>query len=48
MVHPKFGRGVVEKTDGKIIQVSFRDGSLKKLAAGIAPLSRYIPEEGKE
>ena len=48
VVHPKFGRGVVEKTDGKIIQVSFRDGSLKKLAAGIAPLSRYIPEEGKE
>ena len=48
VVHPKFGRGIVEKTDGKIIQVSFRDGSLKKLAAGIAPLSRYIPEEGKE
>ena len=48
VVHPKFGRGVVEKTDGKIIQVSFRDGSLKKLAVGIAPLSRYIPEEGKE
>ena len=48
VVHPKFGRGVVEKTDGKIIQVSFRDGSLKKLAAGNAPLSRYIPEEGKE
>ena len=48
VVHPKFGRGVVARTDGKIIQVSFRDGSLKKLAAGIAPLSRYIPEEGKE
>lgn len=46
--HPKFGRGIVAKADDKIIQVSFRDGSLKKLAAGIAPLSKYKPKNKKE
>lgn len=46
--HPKFGRGIVAKADDKIIQVSFRDGSLKKLAAGIAPLSKCKPKDKKE
>lgn len=45
VVHPKFGRGTVEKTDGKVIQVAFSDGSHKKLAAGIAPLTKYKPKE---
>lgn len=44
VVHPKFGRGIVAKTDGQIIHVSFLDGSYKKLAQGIAPLTRYIKE----
>lgn len=44
VVHPKFGRGTVVRADDKIIHVAFLDGSLKKLAAGLAPLSRYIPE----
>ncbi|MCB6993308.1 UvrD-helicase domain-containing protein [bacterium 210820-DFI.6.37] len=46
VVHPKFGRGTVVRADDKIIHVAFLDGSLKKLAAGLAPLSRYI--KGKE
>lgn len=44
VTHPKFGRGTVLKAGDKIIEVSFRDGSVKKLAAGIAPLTRYIPK----
>ena len=44
VTHPKFGRGTVLKASDKIIEVSFRDGSVKKLAAGIAPLTRYIPK----
>lgn len=48
VVHPKFGRGTVVRSDDKIIHVAFIDGSLKKLAAGLAPLSRYIPENKKE
>ena len=44
VTHPKFGRGTVLSVDSKIIQVSFRDGSVKKLAVGIAPLERYIPK----
>lgn len=44
VVHPKFGRGTVLSANDKIISVAFRDGSRKKLAAGIAPLSRYIPK----
>lgn len=46
VVHPKFGRGTVAKADDKIVQVSFIDGSYKKLAVGLAPLTRYTP--GKE
>lgn len=47
VVHPKFGRGIVVKADDKILQVSFFNGSLKKLAAGLAPLSRYLPNKEK-
>ena len=38
--HPKFGNGTVLNVNGKIIQVQFDDGSVKKLAAGMAPLSK--------
>lgn len=38
--HPKFGEGTVLNVNGKIIQVEFADGSVKKLAAGLAPLSK--------
>ncbi len=38
--HPKFGNGTVLNVNGKIIQVRFDDGSVKKLAAGMAPLSK--------
>ncbi len=49
VVHPKFGRGTVDKVDhGSIICVSFLDGSYKKLAAGLAPLSRYIPKKERD
>lgn len=39
--HPKFGIGMVVKVGEQIIEVAFRDGSYKKLAIGIAPLTRY-------
>lgn len=42
--HPKFGIGMVVKVGEQIIEVAFRDGSYKKLAIGIAPLTRYIKE----
>ncbi len=45
--HPKFGVGRVSKVSEQIIEVSFQNGSCKKLAVGIAPLTRYI-EERKE
>lgn len=49
VVHPKFGRGTVDKVDhGSIICVSFLDGSYKKLAAGLAPLTRYIPKKERD
>jgi DNA helicase-2/ATP-dependent DNA helicase PcrA len=38
--HPKFGNGRVLNVNGKIIQVQFDDGSVKKLAAGMAPISK--------
>ncbi len=39
--HPKFGVGTVSKVGEQIIEVFFRNGSYKKLAVGIAPLTRY-------
>ena len=38
--HPKFGTGTVLNVNGKIIQVEFDDGAIKKLAAGMAPLAK--------
>ncbi|MBR4411628.1 MAG: UvrD-helicase domain-containing protein, partial [Firmicutes bacterium] len=38
--HPKFGTGTVLSVNGKIIQVEFDDGAVKKLAAGMAPLTK--------
>jgi DNA helicase-2/ATP-dependent DNA helicase PcrA len=38
--HAKFGPGTVLTTNGKIIQIEFDDGSVKKLAAGMAPLTK--------
>ena len=38
--HPKFGTGTVLSTNGKIIQVEFDDGAVKKLAAGMAPITK--------
>ena len=38
--HPKFGNGTILNVNGKIIQVRFDDGSVKKLAAGMAPISK--------
>jgi len=38
--HAKFGPGTVLNTNGKIIQIEFDDGSVKKLAAGMAPLTK--------
>ncbi|MBR5489404.1 MAG: ATP-binding domain-containing protein, partial [Firmicutes bacterium] len=38
--HPKFGTGTVLNINGKIIQVEFDDGAVKKLAAGMAPLTK--------
>lgn len=40
VAHPKFGSGTVLGVNGKIIKVGFDDGSEKKLAAGLAPLSK--------
>ena len=37
--HPKFGKGEVLETDGKIVRVRFLDGE-KKLALGMAPISK--------
>ena len=37
--HPKFGKGEVLSTEGKIIRVRFRDGE-KKLALGMAPIRK--------
>lgn len=44
VVHPKFGRGRVVSADDKIIKVAFTAGYEKKLAAGLAPLTRYMPK----
>lgn len=44
VIHPKFGKGTVAEADDQIVQVSFMDGSYKKLAVGIAPLTRYTPK----
>jgi len=44
VVHPKFGRGTVVEADGRVIRVAFRDGPERKLAADLAPLTRYVPE----
>ncbi len=38
--HPKFGTGTVLNVNGKVIQVEFDDGAVKKLAAGMAPLTK--------
>ena len=38
--HAKFGPGTVLNANGKIIQIEFDDGSVKKLAAGMAPLTK--------
>ncbi len=40
VTHPKFGTGTVLNINGKIIQVEFDDGAVKKLAAGMAPLTK--------
>lgn len=38
--HSKFGPGTILSVKGNVIQVAFDDGSVKKLAAGLAPLSK--------
>lgn len=44
VMHPKFGHGTVLWADDKILKVSFRDGFVKKLAIGFAPLTKYTPK----
>ena len=38
--HPTFGNGVVIKVDGTLATIAFRTTGVKKLALGIAPLTR--------
>ena len=37
--HPHFGEGRVRTIDGGIVEIQFFQGGLKKLAAGVAPLT---------
>jgi DNA helicase-2/ATP-dependent DNA helicase PcrA len=38
--HPKFGEGMVIKTDGRIAEVAFDTAGIKKLAIDVAPIKK--------